>query len=306
MRFESDADKKQWIHPRRLGKYHPTAASAKRSRATSFFLMALPLLAVRVYAATRSLLEAGSVLGVKTFQNLAHLQTQQAGEDIANEIRYTARANFGLLADTGRPNAMAWDVVLSAVIIGLWTALAEADPRTMFRCTLMPWLKDDEEGALERQERATSDETKASGWLDTVKQLASVKNLTRFARPDEGPTTGTAEAYVRKRGRPPKHRKSMSGNESGYALARSKSKSRSPGRPRKSVSPSKRTTSRARSQSRAKSQLRHGQYGWKHASSLGISVVGWEAAGVAWCLVIVAGLGVSMLGAFGAEASVFV
>jgi hypothetical protein len=165
-------------------------------------------------------------------------------------------------------------------------------------------LKDDDEVAIERQERATSEETKASGWLDTVKQLASVKNSTRFARPDEGPTTSTAEAYVRKRGRPPKHRKSMSENESGYALARSKSKSR--GRPRKSVSPSKRTTSRARSQSRAKSQVRHGQYGWKHASSLGISVVGWEAAGVTWCLVIVAGLGVSMLGAFVAEATDFV
>jgi hypothetical protein len=231
---------------------------------------------------------------------------QEAGEAIADEIEYALGLTFGMLADTGRPNAMAWDVVLSAIIIGLWTALAEADPRTMFRCTLLPWLKDDDEVAVERQERATSEETKASGWLDTVKQLASVKNLTRFARPDEGSTTGNTEAYVRKRGRPPKHRKSMSGNESGYALARSKSKSRSPGRPRKSVSPSKRTTSRARSQSRAKSQVRHGQYGWKHTSSLGISVVGWEAAGVTWCLVIVAGLGVSMLGTFGAEASDFV
>jgi hypothetical protein len=268
--------------------------------------MALPLLAVRVYAATRSLLEAGSLLEVKILQTMGRMQLQKAGEEVAHEVEHVLHATFGMLADTGRPNAMAWDVVLSAVIIGLWTALAEADPRTMLRCTLLPWLKDDDEVALERQERATSDETKASGWLDTVKQLASVKNLTRFARPDEGPTTGTAEAYVRKRGRPPKHRKSMSGNESGYALTRSKSKSRSPGRPRKSVSPGKRTTSRVRSQSRAKSQVRHGQYGWKHASSLGISVIGWEAAGVAWCLVIVAGLGVSMLGAFGAEASDFV
>jgi hypothetical protein len=268
--------------------------------------MALPLLAVRVYAATRSLLEAGSLLEVKILQSVGRMQWQKAPEDIAGEFKHAAWANFGMLADVGRPNAMAWDVVLSAVIIGLWTALAEADPRIMFRCTLLPWLKDDDEVAIQRQECAPTEETKASGWLDTVKQLASVKNLTRFARSDGGPTTGTAEAYVRKRGRPPKHRKSMSGNESGYALTRSKSKSRSPGRPRKSVSPSKRTTSRARSQSRAKSQVRHGQYGWKHASSLETSVVGWEAAGVTWCLVIVAGLGVSMFGAFGAEASDFV
>jgi hypothetical protein len=171
----------------------------------------------------------------------------------------------------------------------------------MFRCTLLPWLKSEEEVTFERQEDAA--DKKSHCWLNTVKHLASVKNLTRFARPDEGPTTGTAEAYVRKRGRPPKHRKSLSGNESGYAIARSKSKSRSPGRPRKSVSPSKRTSSRLRSQSRARSQAR---YGWKHARSLGISIAGWEAAGVTWCLVVVAGLGVSMLGAFGAEATDFV
>jgi len=263
--------------------------------------MALPLVAVRVYAATRTLIQAGSVLETDFFQKMVHGQSEKMGEDLRNDVEHAARATFGLLAATGRANAMAWDVVLSAVILGLWTALAEADPMTMFRCTLLPWLKSDEEVTIERQEHASK---KSHGWLNTVKQLASVKNLTRFARPDEGPTTGTAEAYVRKRGRPPKHRKSLSGNESGYAIARSKSKSRSPGRPRKSVSPgNKRTSSRLRSQSRARSQARHG---WQHASSLGISIAGWEAAGVTWCLVAVAGSGVSMLGAFGAEATEFV
>ena len=246
--------------------------------------------------------DAGSILRTKVFQSVAHIDTEQFVEDVRDDVEYAAWSTFGLLADTGRANVMAWDVVLSAVILGLWTALAEADPRTMFRCTLLPWLKNEDEVAIERQEHAASGDKKSHSWLNTVKQLASVKNLTRFARPDEGPTTGTAEAYVRKRGRPPKHRKSASGNESGYAIARSKSKSRSPGRPRKSVSPSKRTPSRLRSQSRARSQVRHG---WKHTNSLGISVAGWEAAGVTWCLVVVAGLGVSMLGAFGAEATDF-
>jgi hypothetical protein len=75
---------------------------------------------------------------------------QEAGEAIADEIEHALGLTFDMLADTGRPNAMAWDVVLSAIIIGLWTALAEADPRTMFRCTLLPWLKDDDEVAVER------------------------------------------------------------------------------------------------------------------------------------------------------------
>lgn len=262
--------------------------------------MALPLVAIRVYAATRTLINAGSAQGTKVGQNLAHGQFDQAAEDIRNDAEYAARSTFGLLADTGRANAMAWDVVLSAVVLGLWTALAEADPMTMFRCTLLPWVKSEEEVAFERQDDA---DRKIHSWLNTVKHLASVKNLTRFARPDEGPTTGTAEAYVRKRGRPPKHRKSLSGNESGYAIARSKSKSRRAGRPRKSVPPSKRTSSRLRSQSRARSQARNW---WKHTSSLGISIAGWEAMGVIWCLMLVAGLGVSMLGAFGAEATDYV
>jgi hypothetical protein len=269
----------------------------------TFALMALPLVAVRVYAATRTLIDAGSNTGTTLFQSIKHADADQVVEDIRDELKYAARSTFRLLAKTGRAYAIAWDVVLSAVILGLWTALAEVDPSTMFRCTLLPWLRNEDEVAFERQEYATSSDEKSHGWLNTVKQLASVKNLTRFARPDEGPTTGTAEAYVRKRGRPPKHRKSASGNESGYAIARSKSKSRSPGRPKKSVSPSKRTSSRLHSQSRARSQVRHG---WKHASSLGISVAGWEAAGVTWRLVAVAGLGVSMLGAFGAEATDFV
>jgi hypothetical protein len=89
--------------------------------------MALPLLAVRVYAATRSLLEAGSLLEVKILQTMGRMQLQKAGEEVAHEVEHVLHATFGMLADTGRPNAMAWDVVLSAVIIGLWTALAEAD-----------------------------------------------------------------------------------------------------------------------------------------------------------------------------------
>jgi hypothetical protein len=72
------------------------------------------------------------------------------------------------------------------------------------------------------------------------------------------------------------------------------------------MSPCKRASSRVRSQSRAKSQARHGQSGWKYVGSLRIWAVGWEAAGVTWCLVIMAGLAVDMLGVFGAEATEFV
>lgn len=268
--------------------------------------MALPLVAVRIYAASRTLLQAAIALNSKLAESVTHNKPDKAMEEAAKDVKYAAWSTFGMLGDTGRANAMAWDVVLSAFVVGLWLAFAEADPSTMLRSTLLPWLKDEDEVAYERQERAAATTKKGQSWIDAVKQLASVKNLTRFSRPGEGPTTGTAEAYVRKRGRPAaKHRKSASSNESGYAVTRSKSKSRSPGRPRKSVSPSKQASVRTRSQSRARSQVRHGQYGWKHAKSLGISVLGWEAAGVAWCLVLLGGLGVGILAALGIEAAEF-
>lgn len=109
----------QWIHPRRLGKYRATAAAARRSRALTFTLMTLPLLALRIYAATRTLLEAGSILDAKVLQKVGHFETRKAMEDVVDEVELAGRWTFGLLADTGRANAMAWDVVLSAVIIGL-------------------------------------------------------------------------------------------------------------------------------------------------------------------------------------------
>lgn len=181
----------QWIHPRRLGKYHSTAVAAKRSRAVTFAIMALPLVAVRIYAASRTLLQAATALNSKFAESVTHLDTEQAMGEAADDVKYAAWSTFGMLGDTGRANAMAWDVVLSAFVVGLWLAFAEADPSTMLRSTLLPWLKDEDEVAYERQQRTAASTKKSQGWLDAVKQLASVKNLTRFSRPDEGPTTGT-------------------------------------------------------------------------------------------------------------------
>jgi hypothetical protein len=291
----------QWIHPRRLGRYHATAAAARRSRAIIFTLVAWPLVVIRIYAATRTLLEAGSQLHSKTWSDLWNLKTQEATEEGLGDLGYAARSTFGMLADTGRANAMAWDVVLSAVVIALWAALAEASPRTMFRCTLLPWLRDESEVAFEKLDRTIKLDPNKKGFIAAVKQLASVTNLTRFARPNEAPTTATAEAYVRKRGRPPKHRKSESSNENGYSIARAQSKSRGPGRPRYGASPGRPLPSRARSQSRATSQVRSAQPGGKQVGYLGLAVAEWKAAVVIWCLAALGGLGIAVIGAFGAE-----
>ena len=301
----TNADSMQWIRPRRLGSYRSTAAAARKSRAFTFTLMALPLVVIRIYAVTQTLLQAGCERHSKTWDDLWNFKPQEATEEGLGDLKYAARSTFGMLADTGRANAMAWDVVLSAVVIALWAALAEAKPRTMFRCTLLPWLRDESEVAYEKLGRTIRLDQDKKGFLAAVKQLASVTNLTRFARPNEAPTTATAEAYVRKRGRPPKHRKSESANDNGYAIIRSLNKSRSPGRPRYSASP-KRVPSRARSQSRARSRVRYGEHGDHGVGYLGFAVAEWKAAGVTWCLAALGGLGVAVIGAFGAEVTEFV
>jgi hypothetical protein len=292
----------QWIHPRRLGSYRSTAAAARRSRAFTFTLMALPLVVIRIYAATQTLLQAGSELYSKTWDDLWHSKLQKATEEGLGDLEYAARSTFGMLADTGRGNAMAWDVVLSAVVIALWAALAEAKPRAMFRCTLLSWLRDESEVAFEKLGRTIRLDQDKQGFLAAVKQLAAVTKIKRFARPNEAPTTGTAEAYVRKRGRPPKHRKTESANENGYAITRALSKSRSPERSMYSASP-KPKPSRARSQSRARSRVRYGE---DEVRYLGFAVVEWKAAAVTWCLAALGGLGVAVIGAFGPEVAEFV
>jgi hypothetical protein len=270
--------------------------------------MAMPLVVVRIYAATQTLLQAGSQLHSKTWDDLWHFKTQEATEEGLGDLRYAASSTFGMLADTGRANAMAWDVVLSAVVIALWAALAEAKPRTMFRCTLLPWLREESEVAFEKLGRTIRLDQDKKGFLAAVKQLAAVTNLTRFARPNEAPTTATAEAYVRKRGRPPKHRKSESANENGYAIMRTLSKSRSPGRSRYSASPKPmpsraRSQSRVRSQSRARSRVRYGE---DEVGYLGLAMAEWKAAAVTWCLAALGGLGVAVIGTFGAGVAEFV
>jgi hypothetical protein len=267
--------------------------------------MTLPLVVVRIYAATRTLLEAGSELHSRTWYDLWHLKPQEATDEGLRDLEYATRSTFGMLVDTGRANAMTWDVVLSAVVIALWAALSEANPRTMLRCTLLPWLRDESEVAFEKLDCTIRLDPDKKGFLAAVKQLASVTNLTRFARPNEAPTTATAEAYVRKRGRPPKHRKSESAHENGYAIICAKSKSRSPGRSRYSASLGKPMPSRARSQSRTRSQARYKQHGGDRVGYLGLAVAEWKAAGVTWCLAVLDGLGVAVIGAFGAEVTEF-
>lgn len=138
-------------------------------------------------------------------------------------------------------------------------------------------------------------------WLQTINPLSAVTQLTRFARPGDAPASGNAEVPIRKRGRPPKHRKSESGNESGYGFIRALSRSRSPpARSRKSMSPVKRTRSGTR-RSRSKSAYGARDRYANGAADVSNSATRWEAAGLVWCLGILGGLGMASVGVFGAE-----
>lgn len=289
----------QWVHPRRIGRYYSTALAAKKARSVTLTLMTLPLLLLRLYAAAQYIFQASRG------PSLSELWygTPRVADEGLEELQSAAKKNFGSLAKARWTNPAVWDIVLSAIVLGLWMAMTEANPRTMLQCTLMPWLKEENDVAVEPLAH-TPKKRKNIGWFNTMKQFASVKSLTRFARPDEGPTTGTAEAFIRKRGRQTKHRKSESSNESGYMLrSKSKSKSKSPGMGRKSVSPYKPSTTRGRSQSRAKSQGRQRGSSRMLPDITGITANGRESAGIGWFLSAICGLSVAWIAGFGAEAA---
>jgi hypothetical protein len=69
--------------------------------------MALPLLYLRIYTATRTLMEASSIIGVKILEKAARLKAQEVLKEVDGELQHAARSTFGLLTDTGRANIMA-------------------------------------------------------------------------------------------------------------------------------------------------------------------------------------------------------
>ena len=63
--------------------------------------MALPLVVIRIYAVTQTLLQAGSERHSKTWDDLWNFKPQEATEEGLGDLKYAARSTFGMLADTG-------------------------------------------------------------------------------------------------------------------------------------------------------------------------------------------------------------
>ncbi|KAK1033858.1 hypothetical protein LTS16_015929 [Friedmanniomyces endolithicus] len=82
------------------------------------------------------------------------------------------------LGDHAWLNAVGWDVLFSTVSIGLWAAVSSADPRSMAKCALWPWL----DGTLEvAQDAAEYVHETTEPYIEATKQ--SVSDLQDAAQP---------------------------------------------------------------------------------------------------------------------------
>ncbi|KAK1807265.1 hypothetical protein LTR12_018391, partial [Friedmanniomyces endolithicus] len=82
------------------------------------------------------------------------------------------------LGDHAWLNAVGWDVLFSTVSIGLWAAVSSADPRSMAKCALWPWL----DGTLEvAQDAAEYVQETTEPYVEATKQ--SMSDLQDAAQP---------------------------------------------------------------------------------------------------------------------------
>lgn len=296
-----------YVAPRRLGHYYASAGDAKKARAFSFALLALPMVLLSSYATVRLWFTPHPVHEDWYRVNGSWWDRTRDEYSHMAELGKAAWSSVTALAGAGLVTAMAWDVLLTGVVLSCWAVTAETDPRSMLRCSILPWLKDEEEvkiDGMKLEEQKILEGHEKRSWLKAMNPLTAVTHLTRFARPGDGPASGSAEAPIRKRGRLAKHRKSDSVNESGYALMRVASKSRSPpARSRRSVSPAKRTRSGSKRRSRSRSAYNPRDYYANSVVHIEDPASGWESAGLVWCLGILGGLGFASVAVFGAEAA---
>ena len=298
----------QWINPRYLGHYHITAHDAREIRTGIYFLVALPILLLHLYASLHVVVNTDYSLHNRWWLPSSDHWRYNSDRVSAEPLHQAASMTFGALAKPAAINSMCWDVVFSGVIMAIWAIVHNLNGRCMLRSTLLSGLPEyddstaylDETGA-QRLYFAKEKQARAN-WLNTV------RNLTRFSRPGDAPASGTQQATMRKRDRPPKHARGRSSNENGYAIRNSsRCESRSPVRARsaarRGLSPAKRVLDRPRSKSRTRYEVgRHEYYnGLAAATPVDDEPTEWESAGLLWCLGVVGGLGVASVGAFGAE-----
>lgn len=292
-----------YIAPRRLGHYYASAGDAKKVRAFTFALLALPMALLSLYASLRLCFVPRSIHDDRYRANGSWWNKTQGEYSHLAEMGKAFWSTFTVLGGVGHVSAMAWDVLLTGLVLSCWVVTAETEPRSMLRCSLLPWLKNEEDvkiDGMKLEEQKILEGHEKRSWLKAMNPLTAVTQLTRFARPGDGPASGSAEVPIRKRGRPTKHRKSESENESGYAFMR---KSRSPPSAARSRSPAKRQRSESRKRSRSRSTYNPRNYYANSVINTEDQAAGWESAGLVWCLGLLGGLGMASVAVFGAEAA---
>ena len=60
----------------------------------------------------------------------------------SEQLKNTAYQVFGLLGDHPWINALAWDVIFSAIVVGVVATISSLEVKAMLQCSLVPWIDD--------------------------------------------------------------------------------------------------------------------------------------------------------------------
>jgi hypothetical protein len=299
---------------------------AKRSLYFTYFIMSVPMAGALHFLVTdRAIDEAGYGKGILwpvgvPWNNRPEPKTMR-------EFTSTVRALINALGDHDWISAVGADVVLSAVALSCWAVVGKLDPRSVIECGIYPWLDKTQEMVGQVASRAKE---AAEGDYDGVAEqvrdgLSSVKGKARRESQglkrrttqwredtgleedeededeDEELDSNVRQLLEARRGRP----REAPTRERREALA---DYSGSKSKPRAGVSPVKgdisRQRSRTRERGRSRASVRRGSENDDEESQILTSTAKAmaapaEAAGVAWGIFCMLGLGAASTAVFG-------
>ena len=296
-----------------------SASKAKRSLAFVYFvtsvLMAAP---IHLYITIQACADAGLDKRVQWPLGMRWMRPETRS---MRKLTGTVRALINALGDHDWVSAVGADVLLSAVALCCWAVVGNVDPRSMIKCGIFPWL-DETQDAVGVAARRLSDA--AEDVYDVSAERIRESLATARARARQGSQelryrashwghepgldeSGEEDEDVewQQSQRPP----TMRGRkQKPRSTARETTRSQSRSRSRASVSPVKKTASRRSSRTRDRSRPLQSpeseeDYDERRIlipTSIQTLTAPAEAAGVAWAMFALGGLGMASTAVYGA------
>jgi hypothetical protein len=300
-------------------RHRGSASKAKRSLAFVYFVTSVHMAAsIHLYITMQACAETG--LGKRVRWPIG-MRWMRPEFETMQKLTGTVRALINALGDHDWISAVGADVLLSAFALCCWAVLGKVDPRSMIKCGIFPWLDETQDAvgvAARRLSDAAEDVYDVSAerireGLSTARARARQGSQElRYRASHWGHDPGLDESegeyedveWQQSLRQPTIHGRKQRPKSTTRETTRSRSRFRS----RASVSPAKKTASRRTSRTRDRSrplQRPESEEDYDERRILTppnvqTSTAPAEAAGVAWVMFALGGLGMANTAVYGA------